>query len=285
MEETKRCPYCGEEILAIAKKCKHCGEWLEEKPERETIKNTITEPKEVHVEEKIVPNADDSEFYRNISLSKTIIQLAFWAAVIGLVITTAHGLISEDNGSLFDGLRRGRAGRMQLLLNICNIIPEWIGNVLEGGGVIVMLLAIKEAMSKKSENIKSLFSSYIYATGAVAICYIVVDFVEYEYDAGILGITGFLFVGVQMILQIILGLKISNVYSGTVNYLGKVMYICGGIQLLSFVIGVAVAVVALLEDNEDVLYWSTLAFTMVDAFVLYFYYSVLKGTLIQSEEE
>ena len=30
MEETKICPYCGEEILAVAKKCKHCGEWLKE---------------------------------------------------------------------------------------------------------------------------------------------------------------------------------------------------------------------------------------------------------------
>ncbi len=30
-DATKRCPYCGEEILAVAKKCKHCGEWLAEK--------------------------------------------------------------------------------------------------------------------------------------------------------------------------------------------------------------------------------------------------------------
>lgn len=31
MEETKRCPYCGEEILAVAKKCRYCGEWLQKK--------------------------------------------------------------------------------------------------------------------------------------------------------------------------------------------------------------------------------------------------------------
>lgn len=50
MSETEyiACPYCGEEIRAVAKKCKHCGEWLDKDNATENnadSKNTEKEEK------------------------------------------------------------------------------------------------------------------------------------------------------------------------------------------------------------------------------------------------
>ena len=58
MNETKNCPYCGEEILAGAKKCKHCGEWLEEPTPSPapTPLTVVTRPSEQSVSQPIVIN-------------------------------------------------------------------------------------------------------------------------------------------------------------------------------------------------------------------------------------
>lgn len=44
-EEMKRCPFCGEEILAIAIKCKHCGSALEEEKGDSTAQAEESTPK------------------------------------------------------------------------------------------------------------------------------------------------------------------------------------------------------------------------------------------------
>ncbi len=45
-KEVMDCPVCGEEILTTAKKCKHCGEWLNKE-------NKNKEHNEVNTEEKV----------------------------------------------------------------------------------------------------------------------------------------------------------------------------------------------------------------------------------------
>jgi len=55
-EATKRCPYCQEEILEAARKCKHCGEWLEDPPETSSSGTMSTNP------ETLVRDAMSAEY-------------------------------------------------------------------------------------------------------------------------------------------------------------------------------------------------------------------------------
>lgn len=40
-EEVKNCPYCGKEILSVAKKCKYCGQWLSGDGKPQTVSINI----------------------------------------------------------------------------------------------------------------------------------------------------------------------------------------------------------------------------------------------------
>lgn len=45
----KKCPYCAEEILEEAKKCKHCGEFLDNNLRNEKTPQSQIPPQEIKV--------------------------------------------------------------------------------------------------------------------------------------------------------------------------------------------------------------------------------------------
>lgn len=73
--ETKQCPYCGGEIMSTAKKCKHCGEWLEERP-RSTVANSTTKQTETTSPDVEIKNSN----------TKKIIFFIIGALVLAFVI-------------------------------------------------------------------------------------------------------------------------------------------------------------------------------------------------------
>lgn len=61
MEDTKICPYCGEEIKAVAKKCRFCGQWLNEDTNEVVTKDEEVKPQEVDPVEQVTPNEEAEE--------------------------------------------------------------------------------------------------------------------------------------------------------------------------------------------------------------------------------
>jgi predicted RNA-binding Zn-ribbon protein involved in translation (DUF1610 family) len=94
--EYKDCPFCGEEVLAKAKKCKHCGEVLDvalraaEEARREVRRESRSRRGDVHVRQQTRIEVRGPGFNHGIHIFLDLISCGFWIP-IHLLCWALHG--------------------------------------------------------------------------------------------------------------------------------------------------------------------------------------------------
>lgn len=114
-DDTKICPFCGEEIKAVAIKCKHCGEFLNNESQQQT-KNTSQTKECPYCNEEIPFNATQcehcGEYLENVQIqpsyttsrkSKTDNNIGGIICAIIVVIFILCGVFFSDEESSTDG--------------------------------------------------------------------------------------------------------------------------------------------------------------------------------------
>ena len=88
-----KCPYCGGEILAVAKKCKHCHKWLQGE------NNSVQQNKYIQQQKENFQNQDDSD---NINVNMITYVLLALVAVCFLAYMFGNGCSSNHESESYD---------------------------------------------------------------------------------------------------------------------------------------------------------------------------------------
>ena len=112
-QSTVACPYCGEQILAAAKKCKHCGEYLDEsvrppEPAPEVVIEREWSPGIAAVLSFFVPGA--GQLYKGQILAGLLwfvcVSLGYVAFVIPGIVLHVLCIFGAASGDPYAGARR-----------------------------------------------------------------------------------------------------------------------------------------------------------------------------------
>lgn len=203
----KTCPYCGEEIMATAKKCKHCGEWLVEFPT---------------LEKHHQPIRKESYFGSKYLYDKVWMNILLGITIIGSFIQSVHqsGLVVRESARSFLKYIRF-AGEM----------PEGVGDLLCGAGEICFMVLLMKVFSHLHKPLKGWFITYIILSVLIVLITIGFSYSQDEEVTLVLGLFGLLF----FIPILLLPIMIVRHYEGNIKTLGWIMI---GYSIAAITIGI-----------------------------------------------
>ena len=193
----KTCPYCGEKIMAAAKKCKHCGEWLVEFPNTENHQQPVRK---------------ETYFNSNYLYEKVWMNVLFGITIIGSFIQSVHqsGLVVRESARSF-----------LKYIRFASEMPEVVGDLLCGAGEICFMVLLMKVFSHLHKPLKGWFITYIILSVLIVLITIGFSDSQDEEVTLVLGLFGLIF----FIPMLLLPIMIVRHYEGNIKTLGWIMIV------------------------------------------------------------
>jgi predicted nucleic acid-binding Zn ribbon protein len=249
--DTKQCPYCGEEILAVAKKCKHCGEWLDK--EANVHQKKMTEcpvcAEEIEEDLKICPHCKEMlEKKQEVTRQEVTIEnlsppnyrvlsILCYVAVFFEVISGVQGL----------GLKKAAGGGIaKIITGVAILTPEWLTIICGGFLFIYLIMGLRKHYRMTHANKPIPFIALICLCIGVYFGGLIAAFaVDADEDVLVaIVIIAFLIAIPAFILQFIVGLQLKNRLKKAAS-IGVLMMISAIVPLI-----VTIVEIGLSEDEK-----------------------------------
>ncbi|WP_279120111.1 zinc ribbon domain-containing protein [Bacteroides acidifaciens] len=245
INNTKQCPFCGEEIQATAKKCRHCGEWLED-----SVANTHNQ-----ATTEIPFQGDSNNHKTEVNHLKTPISdfvlILFWTGVIATFISMSHqsGVCHLTNPQ-----------KWLQIMQWATYIPEWVADFLSGLVDIIFAYALYIGMKQQTRPMSGLLITNIIITVLIYISTLFSDLIKEDDNFRIIILV--LTALVAFIVLVMIGIQFIRHFNGLLNKLGW------GI-LASLIIGISA--IALISEDEFSMTNAIVSFIVfwIDSYVLY----------------